>query len=285
MHKNLAVFLCLPIGLLAYSDLDMDGVDDAIDRCPNTSMTELVDIHGCTIKNLESAHRFDIIVGASYSQINPAQEKTDTLSSSVQADYYYKNFSLQASTGYFNSDSSITTTSGQSDSFLGAYYQLNPLKLLTFRLGGGLILPTYDSGLDNNKMDYSVSADVSYLFKGMNLFGSVAYTLINDDDTSYLDTNGSTVTLVYQNTFAFNAGIGFYPTDRLYTSLAYNHSDSIYKTIEDSSGVNTLEPLETVSAYLFYTIDKNWFTTVSYAYGLSDTASDHFAALRVGYYF
>ncbi len=285
MHKNLAVFLCLPIALLAYSDLDLDGVDDAIDRCPNTSMTELVDIHGCTIKNLESADRFDIIVGASYSQINPAQEKTDTVSTSVQADYYYKNFSLQASTGYFNSDSTVTTTSGQTDSFLGAYYQLNPLQLLTFRLGGGIILPTYDSGLNNNNMDYSVSADVSYLFKNMNLFGSIAYTLINDDDTSYLDTNGSTVTLEYQNTFAFNAGIGFYPTDRLYMSLAYNRSDSIYNTIIDSDGVDSVEALETVSAYLFYTIDKNWFTTLSYAYGLSDTASDHFGSLRVGYYF
>ncbi len=285
MRKTLTAFLYLTTSLLAYSDLDLDGVDDAIDRCPNTSMTELVDIHGCTIKNLESAHRFDIIVGASYSQINPAQEKTDTISTSVQADYYYKKFSLQASTGYFNSNSSITTSSGQTDSFVGAYYQLNPLQLLTFRLGGGLLLPTYDSGLDNNNMDYTASANASYLFKNMNFFGSVAYTLINDDDTSYIDTLGNIVSLEYQNTLAFNAGIGFYPTDRLYTSLAYNHSNSIYKTITDSDGVREPEPLETVSAYLFYTIDKNWFTTVSYAYGLSDTASDHFGALRVGYYF
>ena len=91
--------------------------------------------------------------------------------------------------------------------------------------------------------------------------------------------------LYYQNTNAFNAGIGFYPTSRLYTSLSYNNSDSIYEKIVNIDGTNDMEPLETTSAYLFYTIDKHWFTTVSYAYGLSDTASDHFAAVRLGYYF
>ena len=128
MQKALSIFLLCTLSLLAYSDFDLDGVDDSIDRCPNTSMTELVDMHGCTIKNLEGNHHFDVILGASYSQISPAQEKTDTLTASIQADYYYKNFSLQVSTAYFNSESTITSNSGQTDTFVGAYYQLNPLE-------------------------------------------------------------------------------------------------------------------------------------------------------------
>ncbi len=285
MPKALSIFLLCTLSLLAYSDYDLDGVDDSIDRCPNTSMTELVDMYGCTIQNLEGDHHFDVILGASYSQISPVQEKTDTIATSIQADYYYKNFSLQATTSYFNSESTITSSSGQTDSFIGAYYQFNPFKSLSLRLGGGFLLPTYDSGLNNNNMDYTASASLSYLFNNINLFGSYNYTLINDDDTSYLDIDGNTVELYYQNTNAFNAGIGFYPTSRLYTSLSYNNSDSIYEKIVNIDGTNDMEPLETTSAYLFYTIDIHWFTTVSYAYGLSDTASDHFAAVRLGYYF
>ena len=283
MQKALSVFLLCTISLLAYSDFDMDGVEDTIDRCPNTSMTELVDMHGCTITNLEGDHHFDIITGASYSQLNPVTEqKTDTLTATVQADYYYKNFSIQASTGYFNSESSFSS-SGQTDSFIGAYYQLHPIASLSLRVGGGLLLPTYDAV--NNNLDYTASASLSYLFNDINLFGSYSYTVINDDDTTYLDVDNNPVELYYQNTHTYNLGVGFYPTARLYTSLSYNNSDSIYKSIVQIDGTKEMVPLETAALYLFYTIDKHWFTTASYAYGLSDTASDHFAAVRVGYYF
>lgn len=288
MQKALSVFLLSTLSLLAYSDFDMDGVDDTIDRCPNTSMTELVDMHGCTIQNLESNHHFDIILGANYSQINPAnQQKTDTLTATVQADYYYKNFSIQASTSYFNSESTISS-SGQTDSFVGAYYQLHPIKSLSLRLGGGLLLPTYDSGYNNNNMDYTASASLSYLFNNINLFGSYSYTMINDDNFSYTDTTvmpNETVEISYQNSNAFSTGIGFYPTDRLYTSLSYNNSDSIYDKIVTDGIADSIEPLETASAYLFYTINKERFLTLNYAYGLSDSASDHFAAVRLGIYF
>lgn len=285
MHKAFSVFLLCTVSLMAYSDYDLDGVDDAIDRCPNTPLTELVDMHGCTIKNLEGDHHFDLILGASYSQLNPVtEEKTDTLTATLQADYYYKNFSLQASSGNYSSESSISSNSGQTDSFVGGYYQLHPLRSLNLRLGGGLLLPTYDA--DNNNLDYTVSASLSYLMNNINLFGSYSYTMINDDDFSYVDTvSAETVDVSYQNTNAFNMGAGFYPTSRLYTSLAYNRSDSIYKNVVRAGVEENIEPLETASLYLFYTIDKQWFTTVSYAYGLSDSASDHFAAVRLGYYF
>ncbi|MEN8147720.1 MAG: thrombospondin type 3 repeat-containing protein [Campylobacterota bacterium] len=289
MLKALSVFLLCTLSLSAYSDFDMDGVDDALDRCPNTSMTELVDMHGCTIKNLEGDHHFDVILGANYSQIDPTtQEQTDTFAASIQADYYYKNFSIQVSAAYFNSESTIASSSGQTDTFVGAYYQLYPADALSLRLGGGLLLPTYKSDFNNNNLDYSASANLSYLLNNFNLFGSYSYTVINDDDFGYTDATvipTETVDIRYQNTGAFNIGIGFYPTARLYTSLAYNHSDSIYEKIVTNGVADTIEPLQTASAYIFYTISKERFVTLSYAYGLSDSASDHSAAVRIGHYF
>ena len=290
MLRKLLTFFIVPVSLFAFSDSDLDGVEDSVDQCPGTSITELVDISGCTVKNLESPHHFDIIMGASYSQISPIQERTDTYTASLQADYYYKGFSLQASTAYYDSESSIST-SGQTDSFVGAYYQFKPVSALSIRLGGGAILPTYKSDFNNNNTDYTASASLSYLFNDFNLFGSYSYTMINDDDFSYdeLDSTGNPIgstTVYYQNTNAYNVGLGYYPTSKLYTSLAYNSSDSIYnKFVSTTSGSTTQEALNTVSAYLFYTIDKNWFTTASYAYGLTDSASDHYVSVRLGYYF
>ena len=287
---SLTLFL-LPLSLLAFNDADLDGVADKQDQCPNTSLTELVDISGCTIKNLENPHHFDIIIGASYSQISPIEERTDTYTTSIQADYYYKGFSLQASSAYYDSESSFVSTNGMTDSFLGVYYQFKPLSALSLRLGGGAILPTYKSDFNNNNTDYTLSASLSYIFKNFNFFGSYSYTLINDTDFNYDEfyTDGSvagSTSVYYQNINAYNIGLGYYPTNSLYTSVAYNSSDSIYnKFVSTSVGTSTQDPLNTISAYLFYTINKNWFTTASYAYGLTDTASDHYINVRLGYYF
>ncbi|WP_373002984.1 DUF3187 domain-containing protein [Sulfurimonas sp.] len=271
MNKTLLLLLTLSVSLLAYSDSDMDGVDDKLDQCPNTPFSELVDINGCTTKYLESPHHFDIILGIDYSQKSyTTLEDTDVTSKSIQMDYYYKNFSLQAATSYYNSDSIIYSSDGMNDSFLGAYYKLNPVENLSVRLGVGVILPTYDTDLNNNNTDYTSSLSLSYMLDNVNIFGGYSYTIINDDDIK-------TVTpILYQNTNSYNAGVGFYPSSKVYVSASYNSSDSIYKGIDD---------IDTASFYLFYSIDSNWFTTLNYAYGLSDTASDNYAAVKIGYYF
>ncbi|EDZ63775.1 hypothetical protein SMGD1_1583 [Sulfurimonas gotlandica GD1] len=270
MTKILLVLLAISISLIAYSDYDMDGVDDKTDKCPNTPFSDLVNTSGCTVKSLESPHHFDIIFGINYSQTSyETLENSDTISQSLQIDYYYKNFSLQASTSYYNSQSATYNNSGTNDSFLGAYYKLNPADNLTLRLGAGAIIPTYKSDLNNNNTDLTASASLSYMMKNANIFGGYSYTVVNDDDIVAEN-------VAYQNTSSYNFGLGFYPTSKIYISGAYNSSDSIYKNVET---------INTVSINAFYNIDAHWFTTLNYAYGLSDTASDNYASLRVGYYF
>jgi hypothetical protein len=272
MRKTIPLILALSASLLAYNDYDMDGVDDKIDKCPNTSFSELVDISGCTIKSLKSSHHFDIIVGIDYSQKNyDTLEDTETFSQSLQIDYYYKNFSLQASSSYYNSQSTTYNNGGMNDSFLGAYYKLKPSKELTVRLGTGVIISTYDTDLNNNNTDFTTSVSLSYTLKKVNIFGGMSYTIINDDDIDTVDT-----LVLYQNTSSQNIGVGFYPTAKSYMSIGYNISDSIYKDVDK---------IKTLSFNAFYNIDANWFATANYAFGLSDTASDNYASLRLGYYF
>jgi len=271
--KNIFIVLFVfTIGLYAYEDSDMDGVEDSIDKCPNTLITDLVDINGCVIKSLVSPHHYDFILGASYSQVDyNTNEKTDTVSENVQLDYYYKNYSLQLATSYFNSDSPTYSTNGLNDTFLAGYYGMKPLKNLSARVGVGIILPTYDSGLNNNNTDYLVTLSLSYTLSNLNLFGGYSYTFIEDDD---LDT--SSVYVKYQDVNSYYIGLGFYPTSKLYLSSSYNSSDSIYEGVE---------VITSASIYAYYSINQHFFTTLNYAYGLSDSASNHSASLRIGYYF
>ncbi len=269
MYKiMLSLLILASVNLSAYSDYDMDGVSDKSDKCPNTPMSELVDINGCTTKTLNNPHHFDIIFGINYSQSNyNSLEKADTTTGSLQVDYYYKNFSIQASTAYYDSQSATYNDSGANDSFLGAYYTLYPVDKLKIKLGAGAIIPTYKSKLNNNKTDYTSSINLSYMLSKVNIFGGYNYTLINDNDT---------INVKYQNTNSYSAGLGVYPMDKLYLSASFNSSDSIYKGVKN---------VDVASIYAFYNINTNWFTTFNYAYGLSKSASDNYYSLRLGYYF
>lgn len=281
MKKIVSIALVLATtSLLAYVDTDFDGVEDGMDLCPNTSFTELVDIKGCPIKSLVSPHKFDIIVGASYSDINnQSGSQTQTLSSSVQFDYYYKNFSLSASTSYFDTSSDGYSDTGLNDSFVGASYTIKPTDSLFIRLNAGVILPTYETTLNNNETDYTGSVSLSYKVSEVSLFGGYSYTVINDTDVSVTDQNGTSTTITYQNTAAYNVGVGTSITDKLYMSVSYNLANS-------ASGLDeSYQDIETASLYGYYGIDTHWFTTFSYARGLSDSASDNYASIRLGYIF
>lgn len=264
----LSLLVVSSLQLFGASDYDMDGVDDKLDKCPNTPLSDLVNLDGCSKKSLLSPHHFDIIFGLSYSKTAyEALEESESTTSNLQLDYYYKNYSIQLSSSYYDSSSATYSDSGINDSFLGVYYKFSPAQKLNIKVGAGTIIPTYDSELDNNNLDILASINISYIINDINFFGGFIQTMINDDDT--LDVS-------YQNTSSYSLGLGFYPTSKIYLSAAYNSSESIYEGVDS---------IDTTSLYAHYSINKNWFTTLSYAYGLSDTASDTYASLRVGYYF
>ena len=272
MKKSLLLVISMLMlsttSLCAYVDTDMDGVDDSIDRCPNTPLTDLADISGCSTKSLVSPGRYNIIVGLSYSDSDYRILKaTDTLATSFQIDYYYKQFSFQVSTSFFTTDGSGYSDSGLYDSFLGASYMLGKIDNVSVSLSAGVILPTYDTELNNNNIDYTTSVNLSYALKNMNIFAGYTLTLINDDDVGEI---------TYQDTNAFSGGIGYYLNKKLYMSASYNLSNSIYNEVED---------IETATVYGYYSIDKDRFTTLSYSHGLSDSASDTYISVRFGFIF
>ena len=279
MMKNLLLFSFILFAtlLFAYEDSDFDGVDDTQDRCPNTPFTELVDINGCGINSLVKEYSFDIVMGMSYSDSDyQTLNTTDTLSSTLQLDYYYKNFSLQASTSYFTTEGDSYSDTGLNDSYLTASYQFDVLEALLVSFGAGIVIPTYQSSLNNNEVDYLASLNLSYNLQKVNVFGGVSYTFIGDEDTTIVYDTNSTTEVNYQDTLSLSVGLGYYLSEKIYLSGGYNFSESIYKNIQE---------IETLSFYAYYEIDEKYFTTFSYAYGVSDSASKNYLSLRLGYQF
>lgn len=246
----------------------MDGVDDVNDRCLYTPFSDLVGSDGCTIESLESLHHFDIITGVSFSDTDyNTLSKTDTTSASLQLDYYYKNFSLSLNGSYYSNDSDTYSASGMNDTYLGVDYRL-AFNNLYVSFGAGAILPTYESSLNNNNTDYTANANLSYNMQSLNLFGSYGYTFANDNDVEDV--------VSYQNSNYFSLGLGYYFTSKFYMSSYYSSSDSIFEGVSK---------IDTQSIYAYYSINDNYFTSLSYAYGLSDTASDNYLSLKLGYYY
>lgn len=252
MSKRIVITLAFTsLSLFALSDTNMESVESQVDV---------------------NARHFDIIVGLNFDETNyETNEEANTFTKTLQLDYYSGDFSLQASTQYYDSESSIYDDSGIGDTFLGAYYKLRPDKNFSVRLGLGVLFPTYDSIIKDNNTDYIASIALNYMLNDINLFGGYAHTIVNDEKAKK-----NALPTEYQNTNAYNVGAGFYYTSKLYVSAAYNNRQSIYRDVDE---------IQTLSANAFYTIDKNWFTTFTYAHGLSESASDNAASVRVGYYF
>ena len=282
MYKIL-VLLMLPFisaNLYAYVDNDMDGVEDSVDKCPNTPFSDLVDLSGCTVQTMrtqKTKSHYDIIVGTSYSASNyTSLNRSDTFTASVQADYYYGDFSLQLSTSYYKTSSESYTQNGFDDSYIGASYSFKPSNNFSIRIGTGALLPTYDTTLANNKIDFTASVSFNYTVEKVSIYGSYLYTVVNDTDTL-----SDGVLYTYQNTNSYNTGMGYFLSDSFYLSVTYSHSDSIYRSI----GSDSIEDIKTLSLYGYYAIDEHYFTTFEYRHGLSESASDHTTSIKLGYYF
>jgi len=252
------------------SDADFDGVDDLNDKCPNTPFSDLSDANGCTTISLYTPTQYDIIMGYNYASSNPnTLEDTKTSSTTLQADFYHGNFSGQIQASYYKSTGSSYNTQGANDTQLALYYSLKPLTTLTIQAGAGIILPTYETGYNNEASDYLGSLSLKYSpTNNIDFFGGYTHTMINDDNIPNL--------VDYQDTDAFYAGIGYMSANNASLHLSYTNAQSIYVGVEN---------IETLSCGMMIPLDSHWFILGDYRYGLSSSASDNEIALRIGYAF
>ena len=267
MTKKLLIFTLSTSMLFAYSnnDWDWDGVDDKDDKCPYSQFSDLVDKNGCKVSSTQSEHHFDVLLGVSQVKSN----EYDNTTSSLQLDYYYKDFSFSLSNAQYDYESSEYDYSddGQSDYYLSAKYKLKPTDKLSVYLKGGAIIPA-NSDVENNNVDYFISPSLSYqLQEDWSLFGGVNYTFIQNDDTN---------TTEYQNSLSSYLGVSYRPTYNSSLSLLYSRNSLMYKDEDDTD-----------FAYLTgsYYFNENWFGVLNFGQELSGDNKEQYSSVQVGYYF
>lgn len=186
-----------------------------------------------------SAFESDVMIGTTYSDTNyNTMEKSDTFTTTLQADVYKGDMSAQILTSYFRSDDSNVNDNGWGDTELGFYYKIHPSASLTLQPGFGVILPTYKSGYNNEAIDIFGSINAKYEFdKYYYVFGGFTYTLVNDKDvqdaTQYHHSSyivGDSIQ--YHNTSSFNVGTGYKINNNGYISVEYAQIQSIYTDVE-----------------------------------------------------
>jgi len=280
------------VQVYGFQDYDIDGVEDSVDRCANTSFDAIVDEYGCAIDKNKKDYfgKFMLQVGTQIYQ-DEVYGSTSTLN--LSANYRYKNWdvtlsNIQATTmgsfvdNNFNDNGDIYLSAGY-------FFMLEKSSLkLTFGTrflsdissetsstnpsrgrGRGqsstqTVMTTTDTiALDN---DYFASLNYSYQMNAkQNIFLFGGYTITSDSSTQ-----------AYENYESFSMGTGYSVTRSLYTSVAYNYVGSIYADGEAE---------QSLSLFNSYRINKNLFASATYRYGMNDLSYDHTLLVSFGIVF
>lgn len=269
MKKALFTLYLTTMICVAYTDGDMDGVEDSYDKCPQTPLIDLVDYEGCSIGKTSKEIYFSTIFGVGYSQMNySSQQSADTLNSYIQANIYFDRWYFQGAASYYRSDTQTDIEKGVNDTILNIFYKFLHTNDISLNLGFGAVVPTYKSGYNNEAADYKGLINFEYYVNEKNyLFSDYSYAWINDRDLPMLK---------YQDTQSFNIGMGYIQNSDITYNVSYSNSDSIYKNIKT---------IQTLGVGCSLDVDLNRFVSIYYDYGLSSSASNHSVAIYAGYRF
>jgi len=232
-----------------FIDSDLDGVEDSDDLCPNSKLFELVDQNGCPTEILaNNTQPFNYTLTLNYMHNN---DKSEDNIYSLNLFFSYKNFDLSLNYLAYTDNSSLN------DLEISAYYNLK--KSINTTVTIGTYIPTNSS--KSNKTDYFAGIELSYEFKKLNYYISYKRYFNNDLDT--------------YNSNSYKFGLGYYINNKLYSSLTYIRSDSIY---------NPDEIREYLSIFTNYYLNKNLFISANYDISINSKATDSYS-LTLGYEF
>lgn len=244
---------------LAYEDNDIDGVDDAVDLCPNTSFEQLVDADGCP----ENETYYGILTLQIGNEMSFDEFSDRTNDYNFFINYYYHQWNLSLSNGQQTSiDSNNNRSRTIGDVYLNGGYLFAINKLKT-KLILGTKIATANETIGTGENDYSTALHLSYpISEKHTIFTHLNYTL-----------SGDSPTVDYRNSFGYILGIGYMLTPKWYTALSYNHAESIY-----TEG----EAYEALSLFNSYMITDDVFMSLNYTKGLDKLSYEHSVSVSFG---
>jgi hypothetical protein len=265
-YKTLFLTLLLSSSLLAFQDHDIDGIDDAHDRCPNTPFDAFVDKNGCAVtvnKQSSNANYWGAVTLKVGSTIQRDDEYEDDEYVDLFANYRYHDWDISVSNSRSTTQSSVTDDNSDSDNdiYITGGYTL-PLPHARVKLSAGTKIVDSNSNRDN---DYFAGINYDYfLNRKQDIFLYGGYTISGDDDS-----------IDYDDYASFSIGTGYSVTRPWYSAVSYNYTGSNYPDGEAEEGLTW---------YNSYSLNKNIFATASYTYGLDDYSYENTFRFGLGLY-
>ena len=256
VYKGLLSILFFSAVAFAFTDKDMDGVDDSIDKCPNTPFFEIVGPDGCPIiktkPKKKKIGKFYFKVGAGYN----TEKSIGASYSSASFAYAIKNFYISWTSIYYINDE-FANKGGIGDSYLYTSYT-KFIKNIYLTTGLNIKVPTGNRTFSDKKFDFTPSIYIDYIQGKKDYFVYYGYTFKGNKQLK--DVN------------SISLGGGYQLTRKLYSSLSL---DAV------SSSVNG-KMKYTLSYFGLYNFTKKYYATLSYSYGLNDLATDHSIFVKLG---
>lgn len=248
--------------LTAYQDYDIDGVEDYLDKCPNTPFDKLVDERGCS---KDSSFYGKLILMLGYdSSFDKSSTRVD--SKNMYVNYRYNSFDLSFSNStysiYENRDNILNATA---DSYIscGYFFKLNSLES---KASIGSKVATGDERVSTGENDFFLSYNATIHFNHkQNIFLYLDYTIVGDSNE-----------VDYKNTFTYSFGSGYTLSNSWYSSIYYEQGSSIHS--------NT-QTYKSISLFNRYSFTEKFFSTLNYAYNLDDVYYSHALSLNLGVHF
>jgi hypothetical protein len=245
--------------LMAYEDSDIDGVEDAIDLCPNTSFDKLVDEDGCP----ENERYLGVLSFQIGNDISFDEISNNINNYNFFSNYQYNNWNISLSNSNQTSyDSNNNASTSQGDIYLSSGYLFSNDFFQT-RLTLGTKFSTANEEVGTGENDYFSSLSFSRsISKKQTLFSYLSYSLNGDSN----ETN-------YKNTFSYSLGSGYMLNENWYSSLSYDYASSIY---------NDGEAYQAISFFNSYSFLEDYFVSLNYAYGVDELSYRHTFGVRGG---
>jgi hypothetical protein len=252
--------LLLSSSLQAYTDMDLDGVDDSMDLCLDTPFDLIVDARGCPYDKTFLG-KLTLQIGGDFSFDS---DSDDTSNLNLLLNYSYRNWNISLSDTNYETTNLNELGENTNNLYLTAGY-LFAYESWSSRLSVGT---KFDLGSHENRRDNDFYASVNLEYSLNNrqtVFLYYSYTL--SGDSSNID---------YDNFHSTSLGTGYAVTQKWYSALSYNHATAYYPGYDD---------YRALSWFNSYTLSENVYLTCNYAYALDDLSYDHIISLNLGVHF
>jgi hypothetical protein len=252
-------FLILNSFLLSYEDSDIDGVDDTIDLCPNTSFDKLVDKNGCPQDEIYRG-KLTLQIGT---DLSIDEDNNQIKNYNFVGNYNYKKWNLSLSNSQqttYDSNNNPIINSGDLYANLGYSFNLNPFESM---ISIGTKIATASEKIGTGENDYFSQLNINYFINNkIMIFSQIGYTLTGD--TPYIS---------YKNSLAYSLGTGYSITAHYYSSLSYDYAQSIYNSNPDYQSLSWLNS---------YSFLNDYFISLNYTHGLDEISYPHTFSLNLG---